>query len=686
MDLARIAAGQAIRQAQIDPDRLGQRMAIVVGTCSGPTTRLEQHYRAVLAGIPDRSPDQAFRLGYDSAVRILASTFGIRGFSGTVTTACSSGLTAIGMGLDLIRSGLCDVALVGGTDSFNLSTQIGFDGLKAPSDGPCAPFSKPVGLSLGEGAAFLVLERSDIARARGADILAAVLGFGTSNDAYHSSAPDPSGRGQALAVSRALENAGTTPAQIAYVNAHGTGTVANDKTESKVLRRVFGAGAETLPVSSQKGVFGHTLGAAGALELTGAILCRKAGILPPTAGFRERREGCDLDYVAEPGRAIPPDGPWLKENFAFGGHNAALVLGPPPPDTSPTAQERPPQICIAAMGLVSPAGMGNAAFIRLLAGSGPELRDCAPSGQVPFRAALVPAALDSTLARRLGLRRMDKAAALGTLTAYLALTDAGLSLRPEEVTDIGLFLGHASGSNAAEATFLAELLKNDYALQRVVDFTQVVPNATVGAICRALGLRGHNASFCFGEGAGLLSLVAGACAMANGHAPFLLAGAVDVLEARGWGHFPPSAPPRPAEGAVCFLLEAEDHLRRRNGRALATIKGMAVATETTAWNSSATDATARAVAADALGQAGLAPDDPGRLFDAAPDVSSQVGWAEACGSLFDVAAAFLKDAAKPGLARPLLHSIQPRQGTCASVVFAPFQDLPPGATRTGNPA
>lgn len=684
-ELALVAAEQAMRQAQIDPIRLGRRMAAIVGTCSGPTTLLERHYRSVLDGAPDRSPEQAFRLGYESAVRMLAHTFGICGFTATVTTACSSGLAAIGTGIDLIRAGLCDAVLVGGADAFNLSTQIGFDGLKAPSDGPCAPFSKPVGLSLGEGAAFLVLERHDLARSRGAPILATILGYGTSNDAYHSSAPDPSGRGQSLAVLRALKNAGVAPDGIAYVNAHGTGTLANDKAETKVIRRVFGSRADALPTSSQKGVFGHTLGAAGAVELVGAILCSEAKVLPPTAHFREPREGCDLDYVAESGRPFPAGRAWLKENFAFGGHNVALVAGPPPADMPPPASMPPPRICLVSVGIVSPAGLGDEAFLRLLAGSGPDLCDCTPPGHLPVRAALVPTTLDPALDRRLGLRRMDKASAMGTLAAHRALTGAGLSLRPDDLTDVGLFLGHASGSNAAEASFLAELLANDYVLQRVADFTQVVPNATAGSICRALGLRGHHAALCFGEGAGLMSIVAGACAMANRHAPFLLAGAVDTIEARGWGQFLPTESPPPAEGAVFFLLEAEDHLRQRGGRALATLQGMAVATQTEAWNERPSDAMARSVAADALRQAGLEPDDPGHPFDIASDVAARTGWAEACGPLFDIAAALLQDPEHPGLPRSILHSIRSRQGLCASVVYAPFVDAPEGSTYRESP-
>jgi 3-oxoacyl-[acyl-carrier-protein] synthase II len=673
--LAVIAAEQAVQQAGIDPVRLGTRIGAVVGTCSGPTRLLEEHYQRILRGGGHAGPDQAFRLAYESAVRALARRFNIRGFTATVTTACSASLTAIGTGLDLIRANWCDAVIVGGADAFNLSTQIGFDGLKAPSDGPCAPFSKPVGLCLGEGSAFLVMESLEYACARGATILASVLGFGTSNDAYHSSSPDPSGRGQALAVLRALQDAGVPPSAVAYVNAHGTGTQANDKAETKVVRRVFGAVADHVPVSTQKAVFGHTLGAAGAVELTGAILCRQAGTLPPTAGFQTAREGCDLDYVAESGRPVPRDRPWVKENFAFGGHNAALVLGDTPGPESPPARPQTGRACLVSAGLVSSAGAGIAAFERLLAGSGPKLQECAPPGHAPFQAALAPDELDAALERRLGLRRMDKATAMCTVAAYQALREAGISLRPESLTEVGLFLGHASGSNAAEASFLPELLRHDYVLQRVTDFTQVVPNATGGAVCRTLGLRGHNAVFSFGAGAGLMSLLMGACAIKNGHSPFLLAGAVDMLSARGWGHPLPDTQAPPTEAAAFFLLESEEHLRERGGHALAIIDGISVATETTGWNEFPSDATAEAVAASALEQAGLDPNAVDSALHPVQDVSGRTGWAEACAPLFNIAATLIPNPQTDGALHPKIISISTRQGISASLVYSPISDV-----------
>ena len=674
--LALVAAQQAIAQAQLDPAGLGTRMGVMMGTCSGPTTALEQHYLAMLHGACDRSPEQAFRLSYDSAVRLLAWVFGIQGPSGTVTTACSAGSTAVGMCLDLIRCGMCDAALVGGADAFNISTQIGFDGLKAPSDGACSPFSTPVGLCLGEGSAFLVLESLAHARSRGATVLGVILGFGTSNDAYHSSAPDPTGRGQALAVARALENAGVASERVVYVNAHGTGTSANDKAETKVVRRVFGAEADAMSVSSQKAVFGHTLGAAGAIELAGALQCCNRGVLPPTANFSDPREGCDLDYVREPGRAFPADRLWVKENFAFGGHNAALVLGTPAAADEPLAKPVPSRrICVAGIGLVTSAGAGREPYLRLLGGGDLALSSCEATGHPAIRAALVPESVDAALERRLGLRRMDKATSIGAISAYHALAEAGISLRPDALAAVGLFMGHASGSNAAESVFLPELLQNDYVLQKVTEFTQVVPNATAGGICRALGLRGHNASFCFGEGAGLPSLLMAACALQNGHGPYVLAGSVDVLTERGWGHFLPASDVPLAEGAIFFLLEEESHIRARGGHALAVIEGMAWETRHSSFPEDPSELAERqrATAAAALSQAGFDPQEAGHAFDVVRGVSAGTGWAEASQPLFDIAGAILPDAPGTGFSRPLLHTVSARQGMCFSIVFTPFE-------------
>jgi 3-oxoacyl-[acyl-carrier-protein] synthase II len=476
-----------------------------------------------------------------------------------------------------------------------------------------------------------------------------------------------------------LEDAGLDRGRVRYVNAHGTGTPANDKAETKAIRRVFGVGAAQLAVSSQKAVFGHTLGAAGALETAATLLCQEKGILPPTANFTEARDGCDLDYVPVPGRPWPEDPRgrvWIKESFAFGGHDASVVLGAPQSAELVREAALPPaRVCVAGVGLVTSAGAGRAAFLRLLAGMGPELGQCTPKGHTPFEAALVPDSLDPALERRLGLSRMDKAGALGIVAAHLALAEAGIVLRPDVAAKVGLYLGHASGSNAAEASFVPDLLRSGYVLQSVAEFPFVVPNATAGTICRSLGLRGHNAAFCFGEGAGLMSLVTGALAIQNRHAPFLLAGAVDVLTQRGWGVPLPGGDGVPAEGAVFFLLEEEEHLRQRGGRSLGRITGMAVATHTGGSGSECPPADrVRSVAEAALAQAGMEAGTLGAACGPAAALlglvplaaAPRMGTAEACGPLFDLTAGLLGGGGAGG---GLLGSISSRQGLTASVVM-----------------
>ena len=342
------------------------------------------------------------------------------------------------------------------------------------------------------------------------------------------------------------------------------------------------------------------------------------------------------------------------------------------------------RVCIAGIGLVTPAGGGRDAFRRLLDRTEPALKECSPAGHAPFRAALVPDELDPVLARRFGLRRMDKAGALGTVAACMAMTDAGVALRPDVAAGVGLYLGHASASNFAEASFVPDLLRNGYALQRVADFPFVVPNATAGTMCRALGLKGHNATFCFGRGAGLMSLLAGAVAIQNRHASMILAGSVDILTEMGWGVPTPGDEDAPAEGAVLFLLEEEEHLRKRGGRSLGHVGGLAVATNADGgWAEQPPDSMILSTAQEALRRAGVDASALGAvcgpaaaLLGHAPlTVADRMGVAEGCGSLLDMTAGILgpggsREAGEKGDGEEfhLLGSLSSRQGLTASVV------------------
>jgi 3-oxoacyl-[acyl-carrier-protein] synthase II len=260
----------------------------------------------------------------------VSQALGIFGPRATFATACSSSALAIAAAAQAIRRGQVSAALAVGTDQLCRLTYAGFDALQALDPEPCRPFDRGRhGLSLGEGAAALVLEDAARARARGARLRALVLGHATTTDAYHVTAPHPQGDGARRALAGALTGAGLPPEAVDYVNAHGTGTPQNDAVEVAVLRAVFGAHLARLPVSSSKSQLGHCLAAAGAIEAVVTALALETGLVPPTATLREPDPAwADLDLVREPGRRARL-GVAVSSSFGFGGHNVTLVLGRP---------------------------------------------------------------------------------------------------------------------------------------------------------------------------------------------------------------------------------------------------------------------------------------------------------------------------------------------------------------------
>jgi 3-oxoacyl-[acyl-carrier-protein] synthase II len=264
-----------------------------------------------------------------------AATFSQRhGFCGpcmSISTACAAGANAIGEGMRLLREGSADVVIAGGAEApltpWVMTAFAAAHALSERADEPTLasrPFDRDRdGFVMGEGAAVVVLERLDDARARGATVHAQLLGYGRNADAYHPTSPPPDGRGAADCMRLALADAGLGPADVAHVNAHGTSTAFNDIAEATAIRTVFGADAP--PVSSVKGVLGHAIGAAGALEAVASVLTLGTGTIPPTANCLNVDPEIDVDVVREP-RALG-DGVVLSNSFAFGGHNAVLVFG-----------------------------------------------------------------------------------------------------------------------------------------------------------------------------------------------------------------------------------------------------------------------------------------------------------------------------------------------------------------------
>jgi 3-oxoacyl-[acyl-carrier-protein] synthase II len=257
----------------------------------------------------------------------VAERFGFSGPKFTVTTACSSSATAIGYGADLIRSGKSKAVLCGGSDALSELTFGGFNSLKAMDPSPCKPFDrKRAGMSLGEGAGILILEDFDEAMKRGVRIYAEFLGYGIGGEAYHITAPEPTGMREAGIMREALEESEISPAEVDYINAHGTGTPLNDKVETLAIKNAFGERAYSIPISSIKSMAGHCLGSAGAIEAVASILSIVHQFIPPTLHHQEGDEDCDLDYVRGKSREMEVKAV-LSNSFAFGGNCTTLVFG-----------------------------------------------------------------------------------------------------------------------------------------------------------------------------------------------------------------------------------------------------------------------------------------------------------------------------------------------------------------------
>jgi nodulation protein E len=321
-----VAAREAIRAAGLKIDAaLGQRCAIVTGSCSGGQTTEDANFKSFYALKGRVSPLTIPMVMANAGASRISLEFGITGPVYTVSTACSSSNHAIGQAFWMVRNGLADVAITGGSEApFSLGFLKAWEAMRVVSPDTCRPFSRDRhGLILGEGAAMLVLEPLDAARARGAPVWGEIAGFGMSSDAHHLT--QPLAAGAVLAMRAALADAGAAPEAIGYINAHGTGTQANDATEVEAIRAVFGAHAARVPVSSTKSMHGHALGAAGALEAAATLAAMRGGLIPPTANFTEPDPACDLDVV--PNHTREAEFGWAMSNsFAFGGLNAVLVF------------------------------------------------------------------------------------------------------------------------------------------------------------------------------------------------------------------------------------------------------------------------------------------------------------------------------------------------------------------------
>lgn len=487
------AMREAICRSGLEPSVFDRKkMAVVLGSSHAGMVTTEDAYRAYANGELNRFPRLKFAaIPVSHPAAVMARTLGALGPRITISSACASSTGAMGYALDLIRAGRATVVIAGGTDTVTQTLMAGFNALRSLSEVPCAPFSMPPGINLGEGAGVLVIECLDHALERGAVCVAELLGYGLSGDAHHSTAPEETGDGIRRVLEEALRDAGLSPQAVDYLSAHGTGTNANDIAESRATIAVFG---RSVPLSSSKSFLGHTLGASGVIETIVALLAAKRGMLPPTANFSELRPGCEvLDYV--PG--APRVGCVRRlvcNNYGFGGNNASVVLDMNCQTESKSTVSANPlmrPVFVAGLGCHSAAGTGLDALESRLTAGGHLLKPADP-GVVngPWIATAPPLRLGGILKPFGRTSPMIKFAlqAVGDALAQAPVLDAP--------TQTALIMGVVTSAAYNTQKFMETAMGNRPELASAHHFPMTTMNACGGQVSIAFNLKGYNTTFC----------------------------------------------------------------------------------------------------------------------------------------------------------------------------------------------
>ena len=523
------AARRALTDAGLAPanGEIRRHIAIVLGTCNGGLASAEAEY-AWKHGRSSRPFDEVMNLqaqlyGFGKA---LASALKIGGETWVVTTACSSTTVALGLAQTLINRGYYDTVLVGGSDALCVANVAGFDAIKATSTARMSPFSLPPGLNIGEAACFWVVEDLEKAILRQAHCRGRLAGHATTSDAHHPTTPDPRGLGVARTLAGALADSGLTLAELGCVNAHGTGTEANDRAESKGIARFLGG--HNLPVVSTKSFFGHCMGVTGILEATSQLLAMNDNFIPPTLNFHEPRPGCALDYVPNTAREMKY-GAFISANYAFGGNNAAVTIArwdaAIPPRRKPAER-----VVITGAGTVTALGLGVPATLEMLrrgaVGLAP-VTNFPLTGQAARLAGQVADFSEAQVDRRLDFSGLNPISKFAVAAGRLALENAGLKITPANGEDAGVILGACNGPS--EMGHMDSVFTSENYAANIPSFSNITANSTAGWVSSQLCLKGVNTTLSAGPHAGLQSLACAFDALAESRARVILAGAADEV-------------------------------------------------------------------------------------------------------------------------------------------------------------
>ncbi|MDP8266551.1 MAG: beta-ketoacyl synthase N-terminal-like domain-containing protein [Candidatus Aceula meridiana] len=528
------AARKAIKDAGLvlEEGVINRDIAMVIGTCNGGLLSGEKEYKW-LHGKSDVPFDEKMNLlvKYYGFGKALAHALKIGGETWMVTTACSSTTAAIGLAQTLIRKGYYKKVLVGGSDSLSLASMSGFNGLKALSTGQTAPFSLPGGLNIGEAACFWVVEEMEHALLRNARCYGKIAGHATTSDAYHPTSPDPRGDGVFRTLSGALRDSGIDLKDIGYINAHGTGTEANDRAESKGIAKFINE--MPIPAISLKSFFAHCMGATGILETTCSLLSMNEGFIPPTINFSQARPGCHLDYVPNSFRKQDHKA-FISANYAFGGNNAAAVITDWNFPT-PKIEEKSDKVVITGVGVISSLGLSTEETLKALRekkkGIG-SIKRLNLKNMKSDLAGLVPEFNSAQIDKRLDFSHMNPISKFATAAAKQALDSSGIRVGRGNAEKTGIVMGVCNGPS--EADHMNSLFTSETFEPNISCFSNITANSTAGWVSNALYLKGVNISLAPGHHAGLQALAYAYDSLTQGQADHIVVGACDEVFAHNY--------------------------------------------------------------------------------------------------------------------------------------------------------
>lgn len=587
------AAEEAIHDAGLKEEDKSQA-GVIVGSCIGGAVSIDEYMTAQKNGTQDdnRIPNMAA----SSIANHTAAYLNLNGVTANIVNACAAGTMSIAYACDLIRSGEGELFLAGGTDPFSSLAFAGFHALHALSEECCSPFNHSHGITLGEGSGILVVEEYEHAVARGARIYAEVAGYGVNSDAYHITAPDPSGQGQMDVIRRALRSADVQPSDISYVNAHGTGTPKNDEAEFLSLHTIFD-GTE-VSISSTKSMTGHCLGAAGAVEAVFTVKAVSENLLPPTIGYSEEdiqalpEKAGDLDFVVNESRTKEINYA-MSNSFAFGGTNASIIFSKDKHEIEDTKKDK---VYITGFGqILSDASKAE----NQVAGISLDMKDFTERGV------------------KLGIfRKLDKFGQLQLVSGIDAANSAGIKVTEENERRIGAIIGTSAGPVTEVSNFQKNIVDKGCTAGSAFTFPNTVYNAAGGHYSIFTGTKGYCATVANGTQAGLQSIAYACDVLGKGNEDIMLASGTDEgsdMVTYFYQHSGINGDRVLGEGSSTVVLETAASADHRQAHKYAEIAGYALTHSSGSNAYTEADAIETAIT-KALANAGVQADQIDRVY------------------------------------------------------------------------